>query len=360
MKMTSPSFKYWCLFSFFPLGSERAASFQHRHSPPSFPCCCSCQKRPSTSILHLTAGTSKPNERPTLFITTTDITTNKNTTTTNNSNNNNISSISDKNTAGSKFGQQSYWDTVYQHESEFSWYAGWDDLEPFLGELLMDTYQKLKLKQGSSILIPGVGNDYRILVDMYQSGFQQLTAFDYAPEGIERCREMLNKERIPHHHYELNKNKNRNRNNGNHHRSNDNENGRKEDGGIQLFVGDARNLTNVSDHSFDVVFEKGTLDAIVQSGGEGGSSCTKEDSSQKVLGLRHMEQAVEEFARILKPGGGLLISLSAICTDRLESNLILANSQHWELVRDGSWYMTDDGYSSNNFDGTLLVWKKLC
>jgi len=224
----------------------------------------------------------------------------------------------------------------------------------------MDTYQKLKLKQGSSILIPGVGNDYRILVDMYQSGFQQLTAFDYAPEGIERCREMLNKERIPHHHYELNKNKNRNRNNGNHHRSNDNENGRKEDGGIQLFVGDARNLTNVSDHSFDVVFEKGTLDAIVQSGGEGGSSCTKEDSSQKVLGLRHMEQAVEEFARILKPGGGLLISLSAICTDRLESNLILANSQHWELVRDGSWYMTDDGYSSNNFDGTLLVWKKLC
>lgn len=42
------------------------------------------------------------------------------------------------------------------------------------------------------MLIPGVGNDAAV-VDMFDDGYLDLTAMDYAPEGIERCRELLGK-----------------------------------------------------------------------------------------------------------------------------------------------------------------------
>jgi hypothetical protein len=81
----------------------------------------------------------------------------------------------------SNFGRRDYWNQVYKKETTFSWYAGWDDIQPFCDDFFEKDYR---------VLIPGVGND-AALVDMYDDGYVYLTAMDYAPEGIERCREML-------------------------------------------------------------------------------------------------------------------------------------------------------------------------
>ncbi|KAL3910866.1 MAG: hypothetical protein SGARI_001922 [Bacillariaceae sp.] len=130
---------------------------------------------------------------------------------------------------------------------------------------------------------------------MYTSGgYSNLTAMDYAPEAIERCREML-------------------------------EAADTETSSIRLAVADARDLSSVfSDEEFDAVFEKGTLDAIFLSGGQ-----------DKKLALQNMNQAISELDSF----------------DQLP--------EQWEcLVDKDDLYTSEDGFTSNNIDGTLLVWRK--
>merc|ERR1719223_1488344 len=62
-------------------------------------------------------------------------------------------------------------------EEEFTWYSGWSDVAPFFTELV-------PVHKSTRILLPGIGNDSS-MVDMYDEGFRHMTAFDYAPEGIE-------------------------------------------------------------------------------------------------------------------------------------------------------------------------------
>lgn len=211
----------------------------------------------------------------------------------------------------SNFGRQEYWNEVYQKESNYSWYAGWDELEPFCNEFFEDTEKK--------ILIPGVGND-AALVGMYDAGYHHLTAMDYAPEGIERCRDMLGPARI---------------------RNSD------DDKGVELLVADARDLKGVlEDDSFDCILEKGTLDAIYLSGGK-----NKEEAN------KNMELAFEELTRCLKPGG-IFMSITAVVVGQIQAAFD-SRQNEWEcLVDEDSVYMTDDGYTSNNIDGNMLVFKK--
>ena len=51
------------------------------------------------------------------------------------------------------YGRRSFWEDGYGADGaeQFSWYAGWDDLEPFWAELVPD--------RRSSVLLPGIGND---------------------------------------------------------------------------------------------------------------------------------------------------------------------------------------------------------
>lgn len=221
--------------------------------------------------------------------------------------------------SASNFGRKEYWNDFYRNSPSFSWYSGWDDLAPFLQELL---------DPEDHILIPGVGNDATLL-DMYDAGYKYLTAFDYASEGIACCQQLLGTQRMKSF-------------GGN-------------DRGVELFVGDARDLHNLQDATFDAILEKGTLDAVSLSGG----GRTKEN---KKMGLKHMEMAISELSRVLKPGG-LFISFSAICTDEIQASLNFdvtspTNDKQWHVIRDGSHFFTEDGYASNNFDGTLLVWRK--
>lgn len=215
----------------------------------------------------------------------------------------------------SKFGRQDYWNQFYeeqQEEGSFSWYSNWNELEPFCREILGEPYNDQKEEQ-RHVLVPGVGND-ALLKDMYDSGYKHITAFDYAAAGVE-CQKQLLGSRLSN---------------------------------INLVVADARNLP-FSNSSFDSVIDKGTLDAIYLSGG-----------NDKVLGQKHLNMAVSELARVLKPNG-IVLSISAACVDAVQSSFqeSINTDYAWKQICDGSFYITDDGYTSNNIDGTLLAWKRL-
>lgn len=217
------------------------------------------------------------------------------------------SSFKEPSSHDSNFGRREYWNEFYKSEEEFSWYTGWEDLEPFVRDLVPC--------EKSHILIPGVGSD-RAIVDMYDAGYQNLTAFDYAKAGEECSRKLLGDDRV--------------REEGEHHSP-----------GVILLVADARNLP-FEDSSFDAVLDKGTLDAIYLSGGR-----------DKKLAAEYLNMAVSELSRVLTKDG-IVISVTAACTDAIQS--AFDSFDVWKQIRDGTPYITEDGFASNNVDATLLAW----
>lgn len=237
----------------------------------------------------------------------------------------NVKIINEPTNANSNFGRQTFWNDLYEKQSNFSWYATWDDLQPFINEFL----RLLARPYESKILVPGVGND-AIVVDMFDDGYPYITAMDYAPEGIERCREMLGPTRLR---AEQGNTKDENKDH-------------NQPGGVELVVADARDLTDTFENdAFDVVFEKGTLDAIFLSGGD------DKDKSSENLNL-----AISELGRCLKPGG-MWISVAAVVVDQIQD--AFDSRETWDcLVGKDDFFVTDDGYTSNNIDGNLMVWRK--
>jgi len=131
-------------------------------------------------------------------------------------------------------------------------------------------------------LIPGIGND-PILLDLLQNGYKELTATDYSEHAIERQLDLIS--------YQY-----------------------SEDA-VELLPMDARQMNEGWTASFDAIMEKGALDAIYLSG-DG-----------------NLEMTVQEFERILKPGGTLL-SVSGVVPEDLRREVFSS----WKWLRDG----TDD------------------
>jgi hypothetical protein len=80
-----------------------------------------------------------------------------------------------------------------------------------------------------------------------------------------------------------------------------------------------------------------------------------------------LKLAIQEMQRLLRPSTGIFWSLSGIWTQQLVNNDDSASSlddhsvwKDWQVCADSSseLYTTRDGYTSNNLDGTLLVWRK--
>mmetsp|Transcript_53784 Transcript_53784/g.160977 ORF Transcript_53784/g.160977 Transcript_53784/m.160977 type:complete len:226 (-) Transcript_53784:150-827(-) len=186
---------------------------------------------------------------------------------------------------------------------------------PFFSELVPD--------RSSQVLIPGIGND-GAMVDMYDSGYKRMTAFDYAPEGVECARKMFGEERLM---ADTDANNNRST-------------------GAILCVADARSLP-FADGSFDAILEKGTLDAVYLSGGK-----------DKELAAHHLSMAVTEMARVVRTGG-IVFSVTAACVDAVTSSFVAGEGTLWKQVRDGSFYITDDGIASNSVDASILAWEKM-
>jgi len=191
--------------------------------------------------------------------------------------------------ARSDFGTKWYWDSMYDgmgdfDASEYSWYYGHEVIKPLLEDFVLDSTTSLD-KSNISILIPGSGND-PLLLDLYTAGFRHLTAFDYSQGAIDRQHDLL--EYLP--------------------MGSDTDN-------IHLSVQDARTLPEEWSQSFDVIIEKGALDAIYLSG-DG-----------------NFEQSVKEFERVLKKNS-ICISCSGVVPEDLRREGF--SKEEWEWLRDGS------------------------
>jgi SAM-dependent methyltransferase len=178
--------------------------------------------------------------------------------------------------ARSAFGTKEYWDELYAGRGDFpadeyTWYFGFDSYQQIVQE---------HVNKDSDILIPGIGND-PILLNLLQKGYQNLTATDYSEHAIDRQLDLIS--------YQY-----------------------SEDA-AELRHMDARQMDETWTDRFDVIMEKGALDAIYLSG-EG-----------------NLELSVEEFQRILKPGG-VLISVSGVVPEELRREVF----KEWEWIRDGS------------------------
>lgn len=179
---------------------------------------------------------------------------------------------------------------------EYSWYFGWGEIKPYFVDYAPQPLKKSnkKKKKGDNdtnnrtemepkMLVPGIGND-GILLDLYNYGYSDITAFDYSQSAIDRQIELLSY---------------------NSQASDD----------IKLKVRDGRELDADWERTFDIIFEKGALDAIYLSG-DG-----------------YVDLAVEELTRVIKQAG-IFISVSGVVPRELRQELF--STDQWEWLRDGS------------------------
>ena len=201
---------------------------------------------------------------------------------------------------GTTYGRRQFWEQSYAEDagSSFSWYSGWDDLEPFWRELVPDTT--------SRVLIPGVGND-DAMVKMYDAGWRMLTAIDYAPAGVARASSLFGERTAV------------------------------------VEVADVRELPYGA-AAFDAVLDKGTLDAVYLSGG---SRAKDRD--------RELQRAVDDLHRVLRPGG-VCMSITAAAAIHLPG--AFAKGGSWRILRDGGLHITEDGFASINIAATMFAWER--
>lgn len=212
----------------------------------------------------------------------------------------------DDSLAESQYGTKEYWDDMYVgmgdfSAEEYSWYFGFDTIKPLFMQFMPLPPKHSKDKGSSSstttkMLVPGVGNDGTLL-DLYNFGYHDITAFDYSSNAIERQEELLsyNKQALD---------------------------------DVTLLVRDARHLDDEWMETFDLIFEKGALDAVFLSG------------------KGNVEKAVEELKRVIKPGG-YFMSVSGVVPEELRREMFPV--QDWEWIRDGS----------NDLKAGCFVWKRI-
>lgn len=190
--------------------------------------------------------------------------------------------------AKSQFGTKQYWDELYQGRGDFpsdeyQWYFGFEKYGR-----LVQTHVPL----GAKVLVPGIGND-PILVDLLQKGYTRLTGTDYSQFAIERQQDLLT-----HQGYDF---------------LLEDSIEEDDDNTTVLCRMDARKMPASWECKFDVVIEKGVLDAIYLSGD------------------RNIEIACQEIERILQPQG-ILISVSGVVPTDLRKRIF----DDWNWIRDGS------------------------
>jgi 2-polyprenyl-3-methyl-5-hydroxy-6-metoxy-1,4-benzoquinol methylase len=174
-----------------------------------------------------------------------------------------------------EFTSKEYWNSFFSelHEKPFEWYGKTEDVYPFLSRFL---------QKDSSILIIGCGNS-NLSVDLYNKGYQHITNIDYSEVVIEEMK-------------------------------------RKYSSSCSLMkwlLGDVTNLIDAcQDEQFDIVVDKGTLDAIY--------SEDNEELKEKSLSM------FREISRILKRKNGSYFCISLAQDYILQLLLEYFHSSLWK------------------------------
>ncbi|XP_066295909.1 EEF1A lysine methyltransferase 4-like [Branchiostoma lanceolatum] len=148
-----------------------------------------------------------------------------------------------------EYAKKEYWDRRYEEEDSFEWFKGYDSFR----DLVLRN-----VKKTDKILMLGCGNS-PLSADMYRDGFRHITNIDYSPACIRR---------MAHKHDNM--------------------------AAMTWLEMDARQLT-FPDGMFEVVLEKGTLDAFMVA--EKSPWTVSEETAH------FCHQVLQEVSRVLCPGG---------------------------------------------------------
>jgi len=174
----------------------------------------------------------------------------------------------------------SYWEERFRNERSFDWYIGFTQLEPvFKVAHLVGTDDR--------ILMIGCGNS-PLSQNMYDAGYLRIVNMDVSPTVIQNMRRR--------------------------HRSavercgrlgggDDGDGGGLEEGLMSFHVGDSTSMPQYGDGTFDVVFDKGCLDAL--------RCCHRSEGLVTAM--------LKEVYRVLPPGGIYLCVTSGSRTRWLKS-----------------------------------------
>ncbi|SCU92420.1 LAMI_0E10308g1_1 [Lachancea mirantina] len=197
----------------------------------------------------------------------------------------------------SKLGTKQYWDQFYELEKKNfeenpedtgeCWFAD-NDAEANMVEFLMENVGQHRISQNCSILDLGTGNGH-LLFQIFEEGFQgKLVGVDYSEHSVQFANEIL-----------------KNKYNGDTHLS--------------------FHTADIFDHSwapgqFDVVLDKGTLDAIALSG----------------LALEGGKTVVEAYSSVIEsllpPNGVFLITSCNFTQDELIKIIESDNLKVWNTI----------------------------
>lgn len=238
----------------------------------------------------------------------------------------------------SSFGTKDYWDALYSGygdfpAAEYSWYCDWTGLKRMLksssGTSGSSSIHRNTISQVDNnsclprptdrILLPGIGND-PLLAELLGAGYQSLTAQDYSAPALDRQRDLLS------HFYEKCDNENTNDSV----ETEDEQHGGRSrsmvlqqlppiyKNGVQqqvcLSCCNVQRLPAEWDESFDVILEKGLLDAVYL------STSDEDDCNMEI------RNAVFSLAATLKPGG-LFISVSGVVPHELRRHALFPLAQ---------------------------------
>jgi len=213
-----------------------------------------------------------------------------------------------------KFGTQDYWEGFYEDNTtgaaEFEWFCSYDMLKPFVDEFI-EPLVAASERAGTErlkLIVAGCGNSllsnevYDDFVDSTGKPRLDLWNVDYASAAIARVRRSAGSRQMQH------------------------------------VVADLRDLgrDEFPDASADVILDKGTLDALF------------------CAGKASVSAAVGEFRRLLRPGG-----VAVIVSGVPPASEVVSAFDEWQVMLDGSPYVTDNGDATINLCAHLYVFSNL-